>query len=1259
MGADLLHFIHTQLRCPSVTNVRTGTRYDVSGLEYVEFDGVRRAILGEAPVDEIMPEVFFQQFSNTATVIAIESQPGQYNQTEDWAQQCILLETGKSSKVRTAECIVVEGNLPEDVLGSLKQYLINKNENREASQDRPRTLEEPLFDPDDVKVLDGFTVANDAELKALAGKDGYKLAMTIADMHKVQEYFLGKGRNPTVTELKVIDTYWSDHCRHTTFTTALQNFFIDGQFVGDGNDKSDADAMMRSSMQRCIQGALKEYLQDRKEVLGDDAIDSPPNLMELATLSMKRLKTKGKLDDMENSKENNAASIIVPVRFEDGHTEQWLYMFKNETHNHPTEIEPYGGAATCVGGAIRDPLSGRAYVFMGMRLSGSGDPRIPLSDTLPGKLSQRRITTGAAAGYSGYGNQIGVPTQKVVEVYHSGFVAKRLECGFVGGAVPLENVCREDPEDGDVVILLGGRTGRDGMGGATGSSIGLSRTSIDECGVEVQKGNAPGERMIQRLFNNPKVSKLIKRCNDFGAGGVSVAIGELSDGLDVDLDRVPLKYKGLDGTEIAISESQERMAVVVSRKNLKKFLKLAEAENLEATQVAIVTNKDALTMKWRGNTICDLDRNFLNGGWAPRTANVDMPLPADIASFFTRLPEGIDADAPLAQQWIQNLGRLNVCSKRGIQQRFDSTVGANTVKNPYGGRHQVSPSEAALVKFPASGATTAVASSIGFDPDLSAESPFHGAIYAVVDAIARIVATGGKRKDVRLTMQNFFEKLGDDAKRWGKPMLAQLGKYLAEKMLGVASIGGKDSMSGSFTDETTGNRIDVPPTLVAFAIATMQSKRAIHSEFQQRFSTIVHLRAPRDVSSVPDWKNLRDMWKRVHKQAKKGNILSAHAVHSGGLAAALTEMSIGNGVGADISHNPADPSDWFSPEYGSIVVEIPDGADPAALFEGLPYSRIGRTGANSRLRIMDADQTCFDRADLVEAYESPLDPVFPRTQAASGDGVDVSKEPFTMRAARSSDIKRIVHPKVGVLVLPGTNCEYETVDAFTAAGAKKIEVPVFVNLTRAKIEESVGRFADVIDRSQIIALPGGFSAGDEPKGSGKFGAAVLRSPRIADAMHRLRDRGGLVLGICNGFQTLIKSGLLTGNIRMLEEDDATLTHNDCGHFLSTNVRHRVTSVLSPWMSQFVTGDVADFPIAHGEGKLIQAQRDVWQKGQVPFQYVGNPNGSEASIAALTDDTGRIFGMMAHPERALSGLSINVPTERKGMRIFESGIAYFQ
>jgi len=1258
-----LRFLREVLGCTTITSVQTAIRYDVTDLNDDEYDKVQRSTFGEAPVNDNYSEDEFAVLTTDKTIVAQRSQPGQYNQLQDWSEQTILLETGKQVPVRTAECIIIDGTLSDTQLRLFKDYLINTTDSEEAPPTKPRTLDEPLFDPPDIKILEGFTTMNDEELLKIS-KD-FKLSMTLADLHNVRTYFAErKQRNPSVTELKVIDIYWSDHCRHTTFTTELTEFSIDGDFVLDVTDTVDVRSALRTPVQRSIQNTLEKYQSDREELYGDNVENKKPSLMDLALLSMRKLKAGGKLEDMEDSEENNAASIIVPVKLADGSTELWLFMFKNETHNYPTQIEPYGGAATCVGGAIRDPLSGRAYVFMGMRISGGADPNEPIENTIEGTLSQRRISIGAADGYSGYANQIGVPAQKVWQVHHPGYKAKRFECGFVGGAAPVSQVNRERPAAGDVIILLGGRTGRDGVNAASGSSIGLDEKSAETRGPEVQKGNAPEERKIQRLFRNPNTSKLIKRCNDFGAGGVSVAIGELADGLEVNLDVVPLKYKGLDGTEIAISESQERMAVVISRENLDAFLELADGENLEATHVANVNDSNALRMQWRGQTACDLDRDFLNGGWAKRTASVDMQTPVSIESFFHKLPAELRARTGVPELWKANLSRLNVGSMRGLQQQFDSTVGANTIVNPFGGINQLSPSEAAVVKFPIPGTQTAMATSMGFDPELSAQSPFHGAAYAVVDSIARIVASGGSHEQVRLTLQNYFEKLGNDATRWGKPMLAQLGAYLAQEKLGTAAIGGKDSMSGTFIDNRTQQRIDVPPTLVSFAVAPMKTQHTIPSAFQKPNSSVVHLQVPLCEDMLPDWDAMKKMWSKVTELSRSGKIIANHAVHTGGIAAAVSEMSFGNSIGATVTHTPDNLAELFTAQYGSMVVEIPEGEDLTNLFGELPHTVLGITGSEG-IRLKDSE---LSQASLLQSYEQPLESVFPTRPVSKGNGAIDSYAPD--ERTRVPHLKRVSQPRVSVLALPGTNCEYETRDAFKLAGAQRTRIDVFRNRNREQIEESMRHFAFVINNSEIVAFPGGFSAGDQPDGSGKFGASVLRDPRILDAIEGLKDRGGLVLGVCNGFQILVKSCLLpSGQISAQQEHDATLTHNSIGHFLSFNAMHKAVFTHSPWMSKFTPGETADFPIAHGEGNFINVTPELWDNGQVALVYTGrsgiarnkfpdNPNGSQANIAGITDPSGRIFGMMAHPERALPGLSRNVPTERKGLKIFEGGLEYF-
>jgi len=1014
-------------------------------------------------------------------------------------------------------------------------------------------------------------------------------------------------------------------------------------------------------------------MEDRTALFGAGADEKEMSLMDLALFSMREAKANGKLEDMEDSEENNAASIVVPVHFEDGRTEEWLFMFKNETHNHPTEIEPYGGAATCIGGAIRDPLSGCAYVFTAMRLTTGGDPRQPIDRTMEGKLPQRVIAQQAQAGFAGYGNQIGVATGKTQSVYHSKGIAKRGEIGYVGGAVKKDHVVREKPAPGDVIILLGGRTGLDGVNAASGSSGIQTHTSVQTQGAEVQKGNAPEERKIQRFFRNPVVSRMRKRCNDFGAGGVAVAIGELSEGMDIDLDKVPLKYHGLGGTEIATSESQERMAVVVSPDNAAEFIALAAEENLEATVVSGVKSEESLTMTWRGEVICDLDRDFLNGGWAKREEAVNMVTPEDIDGFFTTLPEEISGHS-LNQQWLSNLRRANVASQRSQQEHFDSTVGANTVIGPFEGQTQSSPSEAVVSRFPVEGATTCAVEAMGLDLDLMDKSPFHGGAYDIVDSVARLVAAGADPAYVRLTLQNYFEKLGSDPDRWGKPFLAQLGAREAQKYLNAPAIGGKDSMSGSFVDAMK-KRFDVAPTLASFAVSIMEETDAVPSCFQQSGSTIVYLEAPQDEGSMPVWQTMTEQWKRVHELQKGKNILSSHAIHVGGVSAALSQMCFGNDVGAEVRNTLGD--NLFTPKYGSLLVEVPAGADIVSLFQNVPHTVIGKTTSSHTLTVATpgtaerSANICHMRLDtLREEWEKPLDDVFPREPSVEYEDIDIEREPYTHRTGKLSRHSPIVQPRASVLAFPGTNCEYETARAVERNGGKA-DVPVFANFKEEYVDRSIRKFAESIRQSQMLILPGGFSAGDQPGGSAKFIANVLRNKEMKDAIHDLIDRGGLLLGICNGFQGLVKSCLLpNGRIGVQGSNSVTLTHNDNGHFTSRNAMHKVTSVKSPWMAEFEAGELFDIPIAHGEGKLVNLTEDLWANGQIPFQYSdrngrpgmdhkANPKGSEWAAAALKDVTGRIFGMMAHPERALKGLLKTIPGERKGDRMFRAGVNYFR
>lgn len=1260
-GQHLHHFILSTLGSSGVTGVRTGMRYDIEGISDEEMRQMTSTIFAEMPVNDVIIAEDLHE-TGTTTTLLIEPLPGQYDQATDSAQQCAELLIGRRPQMKIAQVVLIDGSITAAHLDLLKAYLINPTDSREAARTLPDALDDSVTLAQDIEPLQKFCEADAAAIQSLTAR--YKLSMTSADVRSLQAYFKDKGREPTPTELKVIDIYWSDHCRHTTFTTELTSLVMNGVDV-----RTHGAEIHTHPVASAVHRAMTAYLHDRTEVWGNEAHERPTSLMDLALLSMREARKAGRLEDIEDSEENNAASIIVPVTFEDGHTEEWLLQIKNETHNHPTEIEPIGGAATCLGGAIRDPLSGRSYVFYGMRISGSADPRQPLEETIQGKLPQRRITTGAAEGFSGYGNQIGIPTTHVREYYHPGFAAKRLEVGFVAGAAPRAQVYRERPEAGDKVIVIGGRTGRDGINGASGSSLEHNAETVETRGSEVQKGNPVEERKIQRLFRDPQVSQMIKRCNDFGAGGYAVAIGELADGIDIDLDRAPLKYEGLDGTEIAISESQERMAIVVSAEHAEEIMRKAAEENLEATIVATITPEAILRMQWRGKTICELDRSLLSGGWAKRTASVAATTPTHIPSVLTAEPRELK-DRSLEEKWRLNLSRINVASQRGIHQRFDSTVGGNTILSPYGGMFQASQSEASVVRFPAPGATIAAVSSAGFDPELSEESPFHGAMYSVVDSVARIVAAGGDPTTVRLTLQNYFGKLTDPA-RWGQPFLAQLGAREAQKHLGTPAIGGKDSMSGTFTGKD-GQRMDVPPTLVSFAATTMQAKNVIPSHFRTSGSTIVHLQVPQDDAGIPDWNTLKHMWSRVHALQQSETILSSHAVRTGGIAAAVSELCFGNGFGATIEAPERDEA-LFIPQYGSMVVELKEGIDPAVTFCDLPYTQLGHTMVHPAITIrqQDGSSSVLEISALQRMWEEPLHAVFQLEPEGTTVNEESTHRSHDIRSVRAADIAPVAKPRVSVLTFPGSNCELETAEAFRKAGGNP-EIALFRNRTPQDIAHSIKYFADAIRDCEIVAFPGGFSAGDQPDGSAKFIANVLRNERVRDAIERHIDTQKLILGICNGFQALMKSCLIPHErVLVQEREDATLTNNTIGHFLSMHAMHRVSSVLSPWMAKFRSGETADFPIAHGEGRIIQAQPSVWKNGQVPFQYAGrdgvvrplhfpdNPNGSEDAIAALTDETGRIFGMMAHPERALPGTSTNIPTERKGLKIFQGGISYFQ
>ncbi|MFZ5988203.1 MAG: phosphoribosylformylglycinamidine synthase [Bacillota bacterium] len=1222
-------------------SVRIINRYDVEGISDEEYESAKKTIFSEPPVDEVFDENI--DISDRDRLIAVEYLPGQYDQRADSASQCIqILTHGERPETKVAKLVVLEGEVSDEEYERVKSYLINPVESHEASLEKPYTLEVQVSVPEDVKVLDGFIDMSHDELKTFMDEMGF--AMSLEDLEFCQKYFRDtEKRNPTVTEIRVIDTYWSDHCRHTTFLTNIKSVEIeDGPFTAP------------------IKEAYKSYLESRKYVYGDREKDVC--LMDIATIAMKELKKKGMLNDLDESDEINACSIAVNVDI-DGRNEEWLVMFKNETHNHPTEIEPFGGAATCLGGAIRDPLSGRSYVYQAMRVTGSGDPRARIEDTISGKLPQKKITTGAAAGYSSYGNQIGLATGQVAEVYDEDFVAKRMEIGAVIGAAPKRNIVREKPHAGDAIILLGGRTGRDGCGGATGSSKEHTEESLLTCGAEVQKGNPPTERKIQRLFRKPEVSTMIKKCNDFGAGGVSVAIGELADGLKVNLDAVPKKYEGLDGTELAISESQERMAVVVSKKNIDAFIDAAREENLEATLVAEVTLEPRLTMFWRGKTIVSISREFLNTNGVKQYAGVEVTASDRANDYFDKLPKEIEeCSGDLRKAWIANLMRLNVCSQKGLVERFDSTIGAGTVLMPFGGKCQLSPAEGMAAKIPVldGDTSTGTVMTYGYNPLIAKWSPFHGAMYAVLESVAKVVAMGGNYKTVRLTLQEYFEKLGRDAKKWGKPFSALLGAYYTQMKLGIPAIGGKDSMSGTFKD------MNVPPTLVSFAVDVINVNNAVSTEFKKAGSKVVLIPLNRDKNGVPDFNQLDKNYSRVHEIISKGRVLASHTVRAGGIAEVISKMSFGNMIGFEFK-NAVDFKKLFAPLYGSIVLEIGKDEDLDSLFEGIEYEVLGMTQDRKTIDI-NGLSLCIE--ELAEKWEEPLEKIFP-TRAEP-----IDREPKQYSYNRRNSPKPSVSfakPRIFIPVFPGTNCEYDTARAFQRAGGEA-EVFVIKNLSSKEIDESIDLMARNIDNSQIIMIPGGFSGGDEPDGSGKFIATAFRNPKVKDAVMRLlKQRDGLILGICNGFQALIKLGLVPyGEIRDLTEDSPTLTFNTIGRHVSCMVRTKITSTLSPWFNNVNVGDIHSIAVSHGEGRFV-ASREVLkaleENGQIATQYVDlegkatydirfNPNGSFEAIEGITSPDGRVLGKMGHSERIGSAVVRNVPGE-KDQKIFEAGVNYFK
>lgn len=1222
--ADLRETLHL----PGLKGLRLLRRYDVDGISDADYAKALNTVFVEPPVDDAHEGDFPKKAGDT--VFAVEFLPGQYDQRADSAAQCVqMLTHGARPLVATANVFVIEGALSSEDLAKLKGYLINPVDSREASLSVPETLAPKIPAPDVVPVLVGFGKLDSAELAAKRKELG--LAMSDADIAFCQTYFRDKEhRDPTLTEIRMLDTYWSDHCRHTTFLTELESVEIEA-----------------SPLTKPFAEAFQRYLDTRK-ALGRSQKDIC--MMDMACLGARELKRTGDLDDIEESEEINAASLVVPVTI-DGKTEEWLVMFKNETHNHPTEIEPFGGAATCLGGAIRDPLSGRSYVYQAMRVTGAADPRTPFEQTIPGKLPQRVITRGAARGYSSYGNQIGLATGLVDEIYHPDFVAKRMEIGAVVAAGPRRNVVRGTPAPGDIIVLVGGRTGRDGVGGATGSSKEHTETALQNS-AEVQKGDAPMERKLQRLFRNEPVSRLIKRCNDFGAGGVSVAIGELAPSLEIDLDAVLLKYEGLNGTEIAISESQERMAVVLDAADVEAFRAAAALENLESAVVARVTDTGRLRMKWRGEVIVDLSREFLDTNGVKQTARAVVTAPDPSKNPF--VAAALSGD--LESAWTAHLAELNHSGRRGLVERFDASIGANTVLHPFGGRTQTTPAEAMAAKLPVlegkHDACTIMAH--GYNPDIAKWSPGHGAVCAVVESITRVVAAGGDPDRIRLTLQEYFEKLGNDPKRWGKPVAALLGAFGAQLDLAAPAIGGKDSMSGSFKD------IDVPPTLVSFAIVPALAPQVVSPEFKAAGSRVVLVSAPRNEALLPDLAAVRANHRAVHALMKKGAVLAARSVRAGGLASAIAEMTFGNRIGIRLTNAPG--ADFFTPEYGALVLEVTANAD----LGGLKVADLGTTIAEGEI-VLPSGRVAVEK--LFAAWDRPLESTFPMNAVAPAGKAEAFEH-----ATRSSAKARVklAKPRVIIPVFPGSNCEYDSARAFRAAGAEA-EIFVVRNRDAADIDDSLRGLADAIQNSQILMFPGGFSSGDEPDGSGKFIAAVFRNPIVRDAtMDLLKNRDGLILGVCNGFQAIIKLGLLPwGEIRDMDEASPTLFHNKIGRHQSRYVNTRVASVQSPWLSKMNVGDIHTVPVSHGEGNFVATPEVVAQlakNGQIAFQYCDeagrpaydiahNPNGSVQAIEGITSPCGRVLGKMAHSERRGQDIARNIPGN-KFQPLFEGGVEYF-
>ena len=1258
---ELKHEIRSYLGINNMTGVRVLIRYDVENISDEVFEAACKTVFSEPPVDQLYRETF--EMGSEDRTFSVEYLPGQFDQRADSAVQCVkFLNEEEDPVIRSATTYVIEGNITDDEFAAIKSYCINPVDSRETDMKKPDTLVTVFDEPKDVMIFDGFIEMTEEELKELYGS--LNLAMTFKDFQHIQHYFAGEEkRDPSMTEIRVLDTYWSDHCRHTTFSTELKNVEF-----GEGDYKKP------------IVGTYEKYLADRAEIFkGRD--DKFVCLMDLALMAMRKLKKEGMLDDQEESDEINACSIVVPVEI-DGEVEEWLVNFKNETHNHPTEIEPFGGAATCLGGAIRDPLSGRTYVYQAMRVTGAADPTVSVKDTLKGKLPQKKLVRQAAHGYSSYGNQIGLATGYVKEIYHPNYVAKRMEIGAVMGAAPRKDVKRLTSDPGDIIILLGGRTGRDGIGGATGSSKVHTESSIEVCGAEVQKGNAPTERKIQRMFRRPEVSRLIKKCNDFGAGGVSVAIGELADGLQIYLDKVPKKYAGLDGTEIAISESQERMAVVVDPADVEEFLKYANEENLEAVEVAVVTETPRLVLIWRDKEIVNISRAFLDTNGAHQETDVFVEIPSGKDNYFVK-----ESVTDVKEKWLGDLADLNGCSQKGLVEMFDSSIGAGSVLMPYGGKYQLTETQAMVAKLPVlKGKTdTVTMMAYGFDPYLSSWSPYHGAVYAVLESVAKIVAGGGDYKKIRLTFQEYFRRMSEDPKRWSQPFAALLGSYEAQLGFGLPSIGGKDSMSGTF------NEIDVPPTLVSFAVDVASDKTMISPELKKAGNKLVLFQIEKDAYDLPVYEQVKDLYGKFFEDVKAGKIVSAYTLDGKGVALAVSKMAFGNGLGVQLN-DTLEKDTLFAPGFGDLVAEVPAEEADKLTAGGIV---IGEVVDKPVLAYKDVKIT-LDEA--LEAWKGTLEKVFKTVSGEQGGTAFLGEEAASdgptavFMAVKPEDKEAVIEdgvyktkniyvckhkvakPRVFIPVFPGTNCEYDSTKAFERAGAE-VDVKVFKNLTAEDIRDSVEIFEKAIDQAQIIMFPGGFSAGDEPDGSAKFFATAFQNAKLKEAVTKLlQERDGLALGICNGFQALIKLGLVPyGEITGQKEDSPTLTFNTINRHISKMVYTKVVSNKSPWLQLATPGATYCNPASHGEGRFVAPKewiQKLFVNGQVATQYVTpdgeldinneewNVNGSYMAIEGITSPDGRVLGKMAHSERRGESVAINIYGEQD-LKIFESGVQYFK